>query len=296
MGGFYPISPLVVITNTSYAAQAGVMDDKWAARVVRGKKVIVEKTMSQLSLDDFVGVIYGFIRLEGLSRHSVAMCAGRLMQYARRYEQSGICPNFEEKDLVRDGEDVAVSSQGAPVGQSPQSPSVQPDIVPANHSFSLPPLNKIPSMNPLSPADAWQSDLEAHATLVAEVAAYCSKLGSNHAKEIFSQTAKNLIRSWTASGKSEDLITDFVHFIRACSCRSQIALTGSDRITVETGDCETLRVANELKKRGVNLPPGYPCAFHELVAAEVAETSGANVSVNTSSNGCTVIVSLKQSS
>ncbi|MHA1927424.1 MAG: hypothetical protein ACTSV2_02470, partial [Candidatus Thorarchaeota archaeon] len=99
---FYPISPMVGITNTSYAAQAGVLEDQWACRVVRGKKVIAEKTMIDMDLENFVGVIYGFIRVEGLSRHSVAMCAGRLMQFARRYQTSGVCPNFEVPDLVYD--------------------------------------------------------------------------------------------------------------------------------------------------------------------------------------------------
>lgn len=295
MGGFFPISPLVVITNTSYAAQAGVMNEKWAARVVRGKKIIVEKAMSQLSIDDFVGVIYGFIRVEGLSRHSVAMCAGRLMQYARRYEQSGVCPNFEEKDLVREGEEPASSSHEPDSSQHPDNLQPRREAVKVDFAFSLPRLEQIPSVKPLTPMDAWRTDLEGHAALVTEVAAYSSMLGSNHLKEVFSQTARSLIRSWTASGNSTDLVTHFVSFMQACSSESQLARTGNDKITVECNSCEMLRIANELKKRGVNVPLGYPCAFHEVLATKVAETSGANVIVNTSSGGCTVTVSLKQS-
>jgi hypothetical protein len=296
MGGFFPISPLVVITNTSYAAQAGVMDDKWAARVVRGKKIIVEKTMSQLGLDDFVGVIYGHIRVEGLSRHSVAMCAGRLMQYARSYEQAGICPNYEEKGLVREGEEAIGALHESDTSQHSETLKPQQDAVQVDYAFSLPRLDRIPTIKSLGPVEAWRSDLEAHSILVAEVAAYSSSLGGDHPKEIFGQTARALIRSWTVSGKSDDLVTRFVSFIQACSRESQLALTGTDKITIETGGCEMLRIANDLKKKGMNLPPGYPCAFHEILGAKVAETSGANVSVNTSSSGCTVTVSLKLSS
>jgi len=89
MSNFYPISPLVGITNTSYGAQAGVMDDKWAVRVVRGKKIIAEKPIPGLELDNIVGVAYGHIRVEGLSRHAVATMAGRLMQFARRSDVRG---------------------------------------------------------------------------------------------------------------------------------------------------------------------------------------------------------------
>jgi hypothetical protein len=296
MAGFYPISPLVVVTNTSYAAQAGVMDEKWAARIVRGKKIIVEKTMSQLSLDDFVGVIYGFIRVEGLSRSSVAMCAGRLMQYARRYEQSGICPNFEEKDLVREGEESPVSSHAADVGTHPKNLQARPEAVQVDYALTLPRLEQLPTVKTLSPAEAWQTDLEAHSMLIAQVAAYCSSLGTDHPKEVFGQAARDLIQSWAASGKSGDVVAHFVSFIEACSQESQLALTGSSKITVETGACQMLKTANELRNRGVNLPSGYPCAFHEMLASKVADTSGAIVLINTSSNGCTVIVSLKQTS
>ncbi len=261
MAGFYPISPLVVITNTSYAAQAGVMDEKWAARVVRGKKIIVEKTMSQLSLDDFVGVIYGFIRLEGLSRSSVAMCAGRLMQYARRYEQSGICPNYEEKDLVREGEDASSSSLTTDASPHPERLQARREAVQIDYALSLPRLEQIPTVKTLSPAEAWQTDLEAHSVLIAEVAAYCSSLGPDHPKEVFGQAARALIERWAASGKSADLITQFVSFIQACSRESQLALTGSSKITVETGACEILRIANALRSRGVSLPPVFPAHF-----------------------------------
>ena len=64
MSNFYPISPLVAITNTSYGAQAGVMDEMWAVRVVRGKKIIAEKTIPNLELENIVGVelMCSFIR------------------------------------------------------------------------------------------------------------------------------------------------------------------------------------------------------------------------------------------
>ena len=116
MSDFYPVSPLVGITNTSYAAQAGVMNEKWAVRVVRGKKIIAEKTIPDLGIDNMVGVAYGHIRVEGLSRHAVAQMAGRLMQFARKYQTAGVCPNYEIPDLAYDdgttlGE-IAASERG----------------------------------------------------------------------------------------------------------------------------------------------------------------------------------------
>jgi hypothetical protein len=295
MGGFYPISPLVVITNTSYAAQAGVMDEKWAARVVRGKKIIVEKTMTELGLDNFVGVIYGFIRVEGLSRHSVAMCAGRLMQFARRYEQSGICPDYEEKDLVREGEEPATKSHSSDISQYSETSIEQAGMAEAGHGFSLPRLEQMPNFKPPSPADSWRSEIEAHSTLMTETAAYCSRLGLDHLKAIFGRTADLLVRSWGSSGKAADLVTNFASFIHACSPESQLPRTGSDRITIETGTCEMLRIANELSRNGVALPAGYPCAFHEILASKVAYATGTEISVNTSSSGCSVTISMKQS-
>ncbi|MHA2178782.1 MAG: hypothetical protein ACXAAK_10580, partial [Candidatus Thorarchaeota archaeon] len=61
MSNFYPVSPLVAIPNTSYGAQAGVMNEMWAMRVVRGRKIIAEKTMPELDLENMVGVAYGHI-------------------------------------------------------------------------------------------------------------------------------------------------------------------------------------------------------------------------------------------
>ena len=50
MSDFYPVSPLVAIPNTSYGAQVGVMNEMWAVRVVRGKKILAEKTMPALKI------------------------------------------------------------------------------------------------------------------------------------------------------------------------------------------------------------------------------------------------------
>ena len=126
MSDFYPVSPLVVIPNSSYGAQIGVMNEMWAVRVVRGKKILAEKTMPALELDNIIGIAYGNIRVEGLSRLAVANMSGRLMQFGRKYQTAGICPNYEIPDLAYDdgttiGEQMAASS-GSPttadVGES----------------------------------------------------------------------------------------------------------------------------------------------------------------------------------
>ncbi len=297
MSDFYPISPLVAITNTSYAAQAGVMDNMWAARVVRGKKIIIEKAMGELGLDNFVGVIYGHIRIEGLSRHDVAMCAGRLMQYARKYQESGVCPNFEVPDLFREGEEppahthvVDTVAETQPTQTVPTATQPEPaQVVPGMAA-----LGQLPELKLLSPKDTWRSEIEAHSVLLTTAAMHCCALQSGQLDALFGRTADELVNLWSESGNSANLVVHFASMIQACSKESQLPKTGSGRITVETGTCEILRMANRLDKSGTKLPKGYPCKFHEMIAGKVGDRVGVDVAINTSSVGCIVTIALKQ--
>ncbi len=291
MSDFYPISPLVAITNTSYGAQAGVMDEMWACRVVRSKKILAEKTMSELSLENFVGVIYGHVRVEGLSRHAVAQCAGRLMQFSRRYQTSGVAPNFEIPDLVRDdGESLVpvsgTSDTGAtgiadPVGES------------AEQELQFTPVGHLPSFSPLAEKEIWGPIIESHGTMLCELAAYGSQLSEEHLRTMFERVATELLRRWVEPGNPLAVVTKFGELILSCSTESQIPKTGTQNVTVETQNCRLLTIARENDPEVEKIPHGYPCKFHEILATKVSEVTGLIIGVNTSSTGCIITMSFE---
>lgn len=291
MSDFYPVSPLVAITNTSYAAQAGVMDEKWAVRVVRGKKIIAEKTIPELGLENMVGIAYGHIRVEGLSRHAVAQMAGRLMQFARKYQTAGVCPNYEIPDLVYDDGttvgDIAATARGEVIVTTE-------DTAPAEDLPDMR-IGEIPPIPRTTGEAAWASNVEAHATMICEVAAYAKELPKGHLEIMFNRIADALIRQWAMSNPDEPptAVMKFGALIQACSDESQQPKTGSGTATIETGVCKILSICRELDPDASRIPGGYPCAFHEIIAKKLSELSGAKISVNTSSTGCIVGISLE---
>ncbi len=295
MSGFYPISPLVGLTNTSYAAQAGVMNEKWACRVVRGKKILTEKTMPDLNLENFVGIIYGHIRVEGLSRHSVAMCAGRLMQFARRYQQSGVAPDFEVAGLIRqDGTKTGVE---APISESTdEQPSGAPDISSEPLGTSELPgsqrMSDIPELSRLNPKETWDRLSTAFGVLLSEVATYGASLPEGHLDAMFDRAADREIAAWTDPENPASLVTGFCEMMYSCSDESQLPLTGTDNLTIEVSGCKLLRIGREIASKNESYPVGYPCQYHEKIAKKIAEITELNVSVNTSSTGCMIKIEL----
>lgn len=292
MSDFYPVSPVVGITNTSYGAQAGVMDGKWAARVIRGKKILAEKTINELDLDSLVGVIFGHARIEGLSRHAVAMCAGRLMQFARQYQQAGVCPNYDVGNLTRDGEDLKVEPAAAEENvsasvESMPSPQSTTELEPA-----ITPLGAVPIVKQASWQALWQGSVEDRAVLLAQIAAYGSSLPPGGLERMFNQTAEALVHMWAASGSAEEIVQRFAATILSCSSESQLPKTGTDRMTIETGRCQLLRVARETDPSGAIIPACYPCAYHEMIAKKVSSLVGLKIAINTSSTGCIVTVTV----
>ena len=292
MSDFYPISPLVSITNTSYAAQAGVMDEKWAVRVVRGKKIIAEKTMLDLELDNIVGIAYGNIRVEGLSRHAIATMAGRLMQFARKYQTAGICPNYEVPDLAYD--------DGTTLGEKAAATSGEPLIAAKEESVTaeLPDIRvgAIPEIPKIKEVDGWNSAVETQASFICEISGYAASLPTGHLDLMFTRAADQLIHYWATSNPDDPGATalkKFALLIQSCSKESQMPKTGTGTATIETGICEILRVCRELDPDVNKIPAGYPCAFHEKIAAKLSELTGARVTVNTSSTGCIVGMSLE---
>jgi len=291
MSDFYPISPLVSITNTSYAAQAGVMDEKWAVRVVRGKKIIAEKTMLDLELDNIVGIAYGNIRVEGLSRHAIATMAGRLMQFARTYQNAGVCPNYEVPDLAYD--------DGTTLGEKAAAASGEPSIAEKEQSVidELPDIRvgAIPDILKIQEIDAWNSVIEAQASFICEISGYAASLPAGHLDLMFTRAADQLIHYWVTSNPDDPsaALKKFGALIQSCSYESQMPKTGTGTATIETGVCEILRVCRELDPDMNKLPTGYPCVFHEKIAAQLSTLTGARVSINTSSTGCIASMSLE---
>ncbi|MGY5875948.1 MAG: hypothetical protein RTU30_09395 [Candidatus Thorarchaeota archaeon] len=290
MSDFYPISPIVGITNTSYAAQAGVMDEKWAVRVLRGKKIIAEKTVHDLDLEAFVGVVYGHIRVEGLSRHAVAQCAGRMMQFARKYQQSGVAPNYEVPDLFRDGEDAASTfpetSTAATLEVRPAGPTE-----PAEPTVDTR-IGRLPQLSPINPSGAWKNVVESQAALIGRMAAYGKSLPDGHLDLMFGQTADELVYIWSLAEDLANPVIRFAELILGCSKEGQIPKTGTNNVTLETGTCELLRKTVEMDPNGDRFPAGYPCKFHEMIAKRVGERAGGEIEINTSSTGCRVTLRL----
>ncbi len=286
MSDFYPISPIIGIINTSYGAQAGVMDEKWAVRVLRGKKILAEKTIHQLDLDSFVGVVYGHIRVEGLSRHAVAQCAGRMLQFARQYQTSGVCPDYELKDLFREGEEGAVSDASTGL------PSVDAGTPTTDASVDTR-IGALPAFQPPNPKQSWKGSMDVLAGLIARIAAYGDALPEGHLESMFNQAADELVYQWGLSDDLTNPATKFAEMILGCSEEGQIPKTGTDNVTIETGTCELLRRYREMDSDGSRFPPGYPCAFHEMIAAKIGERIGAEINVNTSSVGCRVSFKLE---
>ncbi|MHA1577212.1 MAG: hypothetical protein ACTSU3_07610 [Candidatus Thorarchaeota archaeon] len=285
---FYPISPLVGITNTSHAAQAGVMDEKWACRVVRGKKIIAEKTMIDMGLENFVGVIYGHIKMEGLSRHAVAMCAGRLLQFARKYQDAGVCPNFEIPELVRGEALPDVSDETQATGDQPGAAEAVQD-----EGFAFAPVGQLPAVS-LSIKGLWEKSIDGHGVLLCQMAAYGAGLPEGHLASMFEQTANQMIRRWIDTNDPLNLVIRFGEFMFSCSNESQVPRTGTDNVNIEVSPCKILQVAREMDPTGSILPPGYPCAFHEMIAKKVSEISDLRIIVNTSSTGCSVDMRFNQ--
>ncbi|MGY5872118.1 MAG: hypothetical protein RTV72_07745 [Candidatus Thorarchaeota archaeon] len=291
MSDFYPISPLVGITNTSYAAQAGVMNEKWAVRVVRGKKILAEKTILDLELDNIVGVAYGHIRVEGLSRHAIATMSGRLIQFARKYQAAGVCPNYEVPDLAYDdgttlGEKAAAASGSPSAAQAEESVTEElPDIR----------LGQLPEIPKTTGEAAWKSTIESQASLIAEISAYASTLPAGHLDLMFTKAVDQLIHYWVTSNPDDPAaaLRNFGAMILSCSDESQMPKTGTGTVTIETGPCEILRVCRNLDPDVDKIPTGYPCVFHEKIAKKLSELTGVKVTINTSSIGCIVSMSIE---
>ncbi|MFW9967103.1 MAG: hypothetical protein ACFFEA_08110 [Candidatus Thorarchaeota archaeon] len=285
MSNFYPISPLVGITNTSYAAQAGVMEEKWACRVVRGKKILAEKTIHQLDLESYVGVIYGHIRLEGLSRHAVAQCAGRLMQFSRKYQTAGVCPDYEVPDLVYD-------DGSSPVADSEETSEVQAESTSSIDDIAVTGVGAVPRLEPLNGVGLWQPAIVSYGVMIAELAAYGKGLPEGHLDTMFENAAKELVRMWSASGEGVDVLSSFGNMILSCTKEGQLPAAQVHHLKIETGRCELLAMARQIDPDGSKIPAGYPCAFHEKIAKKVSQLTGAKIEINTSSTGCIVQVAL----
>jgi len=281
MSDFYPVTPIVVITNTSYAAQAGVLGEKWAVRVIRGQKIIAEKPINDLVLDSIVGMIYGHIRVEGLGRHAVAQTAGRLMQFSRRYQQSGVCPNYADPRLV----------YGDAVETSPKA-YAEPETTEVELPIEVTPVEELQKIPAFKIGNAWAATVEAHSVMIARMAAYGASLPEGHLELMFEQAASDFVDLWFAKGEASELISQFAAMIQSCSRESTVSESTKSKISIETVNCKLLESAGTLKKTGITFPSGFPCKFHEEVAKQVSARTKTKISINTTSSGCTVTIVL----
>ena len=279
MNDFYPVTPIVVITNTSYAAQAGVLGEQWAVRVVRGRKIIAEKPINELALDSIVGMIYGHIRIEGLGRHAVAQTAGRLMQFSRRYQTSGVCPNYADPNLVY-GDEVETSPTAY----------AEPEITIVEPKMEVTPVEELPKIPAFKIGKAWAATIEAHSVMIAQMAAYGASLPEGHLESMFEQAASNLIDLWSAQGDASGLIYRFAAMIQSCSRESTVSESTKSKIIIETVNCVLLESAGNLKKAGITFPSRFPCKFHEEVAKQISARTKTKISINTTSSRCTVTI------
>lgn len=276
------------IINTSYAAQAGVMNDMWAVRVVRGKKILIEKSMPDLSLENFVGVIYGHARLPGLSRHAVAQCAGRLMQFARRFQQSGVCPNFEVPGLAYDDGTTTTASAGA-AGETAAAPEAKTETI----EIPKKQVERIPAFIPLTSDMAIDSLIELLAAIIQETTAFSDNLSKEHLEIMVKNIARTVVRRWTAYEDPYMPINLFVNMIMSSTHEGQVPSTTDRGLTIETGQCKLLAEGKWFIEAGTKAPLKFPCALHEEIAKLVAEVTGIKIGVNTSSTGCIINITLE---
>ncbi|MBS3794500.1 MAG: hypothetical protein KGY80_06370 [Candidatus Thorarchaeota archaeon] len=281
MSDFYPISPLVGIPNSSYAGQMGVLGDYWAVRVVRGKKILAEKEIPELMLENVVGVIYGHIRLEGLSRHTVARASGRLMQFARRYQQSGLSPDYEVPELIYEN--------GSQVGVS-QAQEEQAVKEPALERVNI---ETLPIVSEKEPENENKTIIESHAFMISEMAAYGNSLPEGHLDLMFKQASLGTVREWKNRGKPTSPITKLAHLFLGCSKDSAVQTSEEDSLEITVENCSLLQESNNYEAVEGVFPARYPCVFHKLIGEHMAEVTKCGINIELRDDGCRLSVSLK---
>ncbi|MHA1927803.1 MAG: hypothetical protein ACTSV2_04385, partial [Candidatus Thorarchaeota archaeon] len=198
-------------------------------------------------------------------------------------------PNFEVPDLVYD-DGTSASSKAKPETSGPGDVAAAAST--ETEEFSFAPVGKLPTIS-VSIKGIWEKAMEAHGTLLCEMAIYGASLPEGHLEAMFEKSANAMLRRWIHPGDPLNLITKFGEFMFSCSNESQVPRTGTDNTTLEVSPCKILQVARRVDPDGSLLPPGYPCAYHELIAKKVSEISDLNIIVNTSSTGCTVDMRFK---
>ncbi|MGV9168578.1 MAG: hypothetical protein ACOC38_01415 [Promethearchaeia archaeon] len=283
MSDFYPISPLVGIPNSSYGGQMGVLGDYWAVRVVRGKKILAEKEIRELMLENVVGVIYGHIRLEGLSRHTVARAAGRLMQFARRYQQSGLSPDYEVPDLVyEDGSHTGASQrQEEEVVEEPVLEGVS--------------IESLPIITEKKAEKEFKAMMESHAFMLSEMAAYGNSLPEGHLNLMFRQASLGIVRAWNNKGNPTSAITRLAHLFLACSDQSEVQESDEDDLKIGVENCSLLEKSNKYQAIEGDFPARYPCIFHKLLAQHVADVTACKIEIELHNGGCHLSASKEES-
>jgi hypothetical protein len=217
------------------------------------------------------------------------------MQFARRYQQSGVAPDFEVAGLIRqDGTKTGVDT---PISEPAQTqPSVTPDVSTESLEPSDTPspqrITEIPELSPLNPKETWNRLSTAFGVLLSEMATYGAELPEGHLDAIFDRAANREITTWTDPENPHSIVINFCEMMYSCSDESQLPLTGTDTLTIEVSGCRLLQIGREIASENESYPAGYPCRYHEKMAKKIAEITGLNISVNASSTGCMVQIEL----
>ncbi|MHA2179253.1 MAG: hypothetical protein ACXAAK_12970, partial [Candidatus Thorarchaeota archaeon] len=206
-----------------------------------------------------------------------------------KYQTAGVCPNYEIPDLAYDDGttlgDIAAKEKGEVAVESTAPTAELPDMR----------IGEIPPLLRTKEAGAWAANIEAHGTMICEISSFAAKLPKGNLESMFNRIADALIYRWAMTNPSEPptALIKFASLIQSCSDESQLLKTGAGTATIETGTCKILGVCRDLDPDASNIPAGYPCIFHEMIAKKLTDLTGANVSINTSSTGCIVSFSLE---
>jgi hypothetical protein len=212
------------------------------------------------------------------------------MQFARQYQQSGVCPNYENPNLTYD--DGSGDAGAAVAGADTQSAAQEIEST-AESTLTPNPIGKLPEIPNATGSNGWENLVEAHSVMMGEIASYSASLPEGHLDLMFNRIADLLLWMWTSSGDPYNPVIKFGQLIMSCSKESQSPTTTTGMVRIETGTCSILEAVRKFDPDGTRLPAGYPCKFHELLAQKVSHIAGIIIDVNTSSTGCIVTMKIE---
>jgi hypothetical protein len=162
------------------------------------------------------------------------------MQFSRRYQQSGVCPNYADPRLVY-GDEVETSPTAY----------AEPETTAAEPKIEVTPVEELPKIPAFKISKAWTATIEAHSVMIARMAAYGASLPEGHLESMFEQAASDLVNLWFAQGEASELISRFAAMIQSCSKETTMSESTKSKIIMETGTpCPSQQKARSSWKLG----------------------------------------------